>query len=120
VKSAMFVQQGFPISIWVALVLLSPVVSAVLAASPAAAHSADLDLFGCHHDRKQSGYHCHQGQLAGQHFASYEEMLGALEPGRKHAVTEDHQVTPREGPKSETCIEERRTGKVFCGRLLPR
>jgi hypothetical protein len=107
-------------SIRFVVVLLSSFVSAVLAASAGEAHSGSVDLFGCHHDRKQSGYHCHQGQLAGRHFASQEEMLGLLEPGRKYAVTEDRQVAPREGPTSETCIEERRIGKVFCGRLLPR
>jgi hypothetical protein len=102
------------------VVVLSFFVSTILTASPGAAHSSGLDLFGCHHDRKQSGYHCHQGQLAGQHFASQEEMLGLLEPGRKHAVTQESQAAPREATTTETCIEQRRTGKVFCGRLLPR
>jgi hypothetical protein len=43
------------------------------------AHGGGLDAHGCHHDRKHGGYHCHQGPLAGQSFASNSEMLAALE-----------------------------------------
>jgi hypothetical protein len=43
------------------------------------AHSGGLDKIGCHHDRKNGGYHCHRGPLAGQAFASKEEALKALE-----------------------------------------
>ena len=43
-----------------------------------AAHSGGLDKIGCHHDRKNGGYHCHRGPLAGQAFASKEEALKAL------------------------------------------
>jgi hypothetical protein len=42
-------------------------------------HSGGLDGHGCHHDRKNGGYHCHQGPLAGQSFASKQEMLATLE-----------------------------------------
>jgi hypothetical protein len=42
------------------------------------AHGGGLDGHGCHHDRKNGGYHCHQGLLAGQSFASKQEMLSAL------------------------------------------
>ncbi len=44
-------------------------------------HGGGLDSLGCHHDRKQGGYHCHQGPLADQSFASKAEALEAL---RKH------------------------------------
>lgn len=44
-----------------------------------AAHSGGLDKIGCHHDRKNGGYHCHRGPLAGQAFSSKEEALKALE-----------------------------------------
>jgi hypothetical protein len=47
------------------------------------AHSGGLDSHGCHHDRKHGGYHCHQGPLAGQSFASKQEMLDALQ-ARNH------------------------------------
>ena len=43
------------------------------------AHGGGLDAHGCHHDRKNGGYHCHQGPLAEQSFASKQEMLDALE-----------------------------------------
>ena len=42
------------------------------------AHGGGLDGFDCHHDRKHGGYHCHRGPLAGEMFASQEEMLAAL------------------------------------------
>ena len=44
----------------------------------AAAHGGGLDAYGCHHNRKAGGYHCHRGQLAGQSFASKEAMLKEL------------------------------------------
>jgi len=50
-----------------------------LTAVTAHAHGGGLDGHGCHHDRKNGGYHCHQGPLAGQSFASKEEMLSTLE-----------------------------------------
>ena len=42
------------------------------------AHGGGLDAYGCHHDRKQGGYHCHRGELAGMAFASHAEMLQTL------------------------------------------
>ena len=47
------------------------------------AHSGGLDSNGCHHDRKHGGYHCHQGPLAGQSFASKQAMLDTLEAGHQ-------------------------------------
>jgi len=38
-------------------------------------HGGGLDSYGCHHNRKQGGYHCHRGEFAGQHFSSKQEML---------------------------------------------
>ena len=58
------------------LLLLSAV---VLTTGPVHAHGGGLDAHGCHHDRKNGGYHCHQGPLAGKSFASKSEMLAALE-----------------------------------------
>lgn len=45
--------------------------------SVATPHSGGLDAYGCHHDRRQGDYHCHQGQFAGQSFASQAEMQTA-------------------------------------------
>ncbi len=42
------------------------------------AHGGGLDAYGCHHNRKLGGYHCHRGSLAGRAFASKEEMLRVL------------------------------------------
>ena len=48
------------------------------------AHGGGLDAYGCHHDRKQGGYHCHRGSLAGQTFSSKEEMLRVLQQTKEH------------------------------------
>lgn len=59
-------------------------IAVVLCASGAAnawAHGGGLDGYGCHHNRKTGGYHCHRGPLAGQHFGSKEEMLRQIKPG---------------------------------------
>jgi hypothetical protein len=45
---------------------------------PAYPHGGGLDAYGCHHNRKAGGYHCHRGPLAGQSFASQDEMLKKL------------------------------------------
>ncbi len=42
------------------------------------AHGGGLDAYGCHNNRKAGGYHCHRGPVAGQSFASKEEMLKKL------------------------------------------
>ncbi len=41
-------------------------------------HGGGLDSLGCHHDRKQGGYHCHQGPLADRSFVYRAEALEAL------------------------------------------
>ena len=63
----------------VALMILVSVSTVALTAGSVHAHGGGLDAHGCHHDRKNGGYHCHQGPLAGQSFASKSEMLAALE-----------------------------------------
>jgi hypothetical protein len=50
----------------------------LLLAIPAYPHGGGLDAYGCHHNRKLGGYHCHRGPLAGQSFDSKEEMLKKL------------------------------------------
>lgn len=61
------------------LATLLSITAVGLTAGSAHAHGGGLDAHGCHHDRKAGGYHCHQGPLAGQAFASQSEMLAALE-----------------------------------------
>jgi hypothetical protein len=48
------------------------------AISPAYPRGGGLDAHGCNNNRKTGGYHCHSGPLAGQFFASQEEMLRKL------------------------------------------
>jgi hypothetical protein len=43
------------------------------------AHGGGRDKLGCHHDRKNGGYHCHTGKLAGKSFPSKEAAQKALE-----------------------------------------
>lgn len=45
----------------------------------ASTHGGGLDSLGCHHNKKYGDYHCHRGELAGQHFISKAEALKALE-----------------------------------------
>ncbi len=45
---------------------------------PAYPHGGGLDGYGCHHNRKAGGYHCHRGPLAGQSFASLDETTTGI------------------------------------------
>jgi endonuclease YncB( thermonuclease family) len=51
------------------------------------AHGGGLDAYGCHHNRKEGGYHCYREPLAGQEFASKDEMLAAREAGTSKTTT---------------------------------
>ena len=63
----------------VVLALLLSLTTVMVTAGPLHAHSGGLDAYGCHHDRKHGGYHCHRGPLAGQSYESQQEMLAAQE-----------------------------------------
>ena len=54
------------------------------------AHGGGLESPGCHHDRKNGGYQCYHGPLAGHSFASQDEMLTALEALNKKP--KDHPI----------------------------
>lgn len=64
---------------------------AFLVALPASsfAHGGGLDSLGCHYDRKNGGYHCHRGPLAGQSFSSKAEAEKALEKQKQSQTKED-------------------------------
>lgn len=62
----------------------------------AMAHGGGLDSYGCHHNRKQDGYHCHRGAMAGQSFASQQEMLAAMKKGGEKAPQKS--ATPSKEP----------------------
>jgi len=58
---------------WLAALLILIPLSAL-------AHGGGLDKQGCHHNRKEGGYHCHRGPLAGQAFSSKTEAQRAIQP----------------------------------------
>lgn len=64
--------------------------------SSASAHPGGLDAYGCHIDRKNGGYHCHTGRLAGRFFISKVDMLQKLER-KEHppAAPSPPSATPR-------------------------
>ena len=66
----------------------------LLSAVQVAAHGGRLDGRGCHHDRKNGGYHCHQGSHAGKTFSS-KAAMGKAVSGL------DESDMPREALKSE-------------------
>jgi len=39
------------------------------------AHGGGIDQYGCHHNKKKGGYHCHQQEFSGKSFKSKDEML---------------------------------------------
>lgn len=59
------------------------VLSLAVLPAGAQAHGGGLDGYGCHHNRKQGGYHCHRGEFAGQSFKSQVEMLEKGKSKRK-------------------------------------
>ena len=61
------------------IAILLSLFAVVLTAGSVHAHGGGLDTHGCHHDRKNGGYHCHRGPLAGQYFESQQEMLVTLQ-----------------------------------------
>lgn len=64
---------------YVGIAAILSIAALTLTSGTAHAHGGGLDGHGCHHDRKNGGYHCHQGPLVGQSFASKQQMLDALE-----------------------------------------
>ncbi len=73
---------------------------AIILPSIAYPHGGGLDAYGCHHNRKQGGYHCHRGPNAGKYYSSKEEMLQsgakeetspAIQPTKPDAEQQDLQ-----------------------------
>ena len=83
----------------IALAGLLTLSAIVLTAGPVRAHSGGLDAYGCHHDHKYGGYHCHQGPFAGQEFASKEKMLDTLEAANQGPTDHPDWVQPPSPPK---------------------
>ncbi len=72
-----------PRMVW--LLPLLAYLSLTLTPPPTWSHGGGIDRFGCHHDRSAGTYHCHQGPLAGQQFASQSDMLAALQQSTSQA-----------------------------------
>ncbi|NUZ06733.1 YHYH domain-containing protein [Piscinibacter koreensis] len=69
----------------------------LFAATGAYAHGGGLDSNGCHHDRKNGGYHCHRAVVAPTPSAA----LGAR-PSRQYALA-SVRTTPAPVLLSPTC-----------------
>lgn len=70
-------------------------------------HGGGLDSYGCHHNRKQGGYHCHRGTNAGISYSSQQEML---QQGSS-SISETSKITRDESNK-KTLPEGTHKGKV--------
>ena len=53
-----------------------------LLAAPADGHERKLDKLGCHYAAEPTGYHCHAGVLAGQHYPTKWDAMARLENDR--------------------------------------
>lgn len=93
---------------------------ALLPPSGAWAHGGGLDGYGCHHNRKLGGYHCHRGPFAGQAFASQDEMVQQLRQREAPRSSEPQDPARHSAPTTpdETCVEEKGTGRIVCGRVV--
>lgn len=60
---------------WLLLVGLCAALLLVVWTPGALGHGGGLDAFGCHHNRKAGGYHCHRGRFTGSVFSSKAAML---------------------------------------------
>jgi hypothetical protein len=85
----------FALSLFLSLVVLRP-------AHP---HEGELDAYGCHYDKDQKNYHCHDGVFKGGSFPSKMEMIRLLKiqfqnlgrPWPYADVAEEDITTPQSG-----------------------
>ena len=68
----------------------------------ATSHGGGLDAYGCHHNRKVGGYHCHRGSMAGQHFRSKSDALRSLQGGSKPRTTPRRRSSLPSSPQTIT------------------
>jgi hypothetical protein len=72
---------------------------------PAHPHEGELDSYGCHYDKDQKNYHCHDGVFKGGSFPSKIEMIRLLKiqflnlgrPWPYADVTEEDITSPQPG-----------------------
>jgi hypothetical protein len=78
--------------------------------SSAQAHDGQLDQFGCHHDKDQKYYHCHDGPYRRLSFDSKTQMIQRLRNqyialGRTWPYADATSTTEQPGPIIETTLE---------------
>ena len=72
---------------------------------PTDPHEGELDTYGCHYDKDQKNYHCHDGVFKGGSFPSKMEMIRLLKiqfinlgrPWPYADVAEEDITTPQTG-----------------------
>jgi len=80
----------------------------------AVGHGGGLDSYGCHHNRKQGGYHCHQGTNAGKQYTSRPEMLN----GSAGAQTEQKRSNSSNKPTLSNGIHQGKVVSIADGDTL--
>lgn len=96
-------------------------VSFILASSiPVFPHGGGLDSYGCHHNQKQGGYHCHMGIFAGLKFSSKEEMLRQPHSGRQLGEREAQYRTVRRVVDDDTLVLENKERARLIGVDTPK
>jgi len=76
----------------------SYVLLALLIASAAglgANHGGGLDKNGCHNNKKDGTYHCHQGPLKGRSFASKAEAEKEHEKAKQKPATKEQSLSQK-------------------------
>lgn len=93
--------------------LLCALTIPILALSgPAFGHGGGLDELGCHHNRREGGYHCHQGPLAGRAFGSKAEALDALGEGQRGQRSDNSSASACPCGSGKVCVGPR--GGRYC------
>jgi hypothetical protein len=94
------------------LILLCFALASATSGSPssAQAHDGRLDQFGCHHDKDQKYYHCHDGPYRRLSFDSKIQMIQRLRNqymalGRTWPYADATNTTEQPGPIVETTLE---------------
>ena len=115
--------QSHPLAILSFSYVISSSFFPIVFVTPLFAHPGGRDAYGCHHDRKHGGYHCHSGPFAGQFFSSQTEMLSSTKTTQNSLVTPltksmgdlPNAIPEAGGESAQVCIREYRTRQIMCG-----
>ena len=89
------------------LLVLGASIALLVQGAVSAAHPGGLDAYGCHHNRRAGGYHCHRGPLAAQGFASKAEMLKALKGTQSKGTASNTTQHPGELTHTQEPVKRR-------------